>query len=560
MIAPNYSKFCVEAEHYYLDFLLDETAESVPNETINHIIGCTHCREQMSRLEKILNSQTNFSQQSKAITSLLKLHLSYAGRQVTCANVRPFLPGLLNPALQIEIPTPITVHIDKCEQCRRDLETLKSLRLNPRNLVTLSQMFADDLAVDESQCIAARSAIPSVAAMAFNQTDAKTIRHLCLCPQCRDKLYKFREMIQQQTSLRQDKAKTENRQLYCPSVKFDDVFDYCIPYNINPVSDEYEKFRRSLTSHIICCADCLSKLQQLHKTIYDIIEEPESGIATIFHLNTSAEAAPQAESDNPYAGFPIKVEIVNSESVQMGLSMPGIVKAETPIKLKPVSKNFRPLFKVALPIAALIIVGISLLLRVPFAKATSIEQIRDAVLWIKNVHIINFSQGKTEPIQEKWVSRQQGIFIMKSGDKLAIWNVNQEIRKIRDIKLNTIEQTILPAEETLKIAATINGTLGLMPFEDMTVLPKDAQWNHLTDANIISNVSALEVYDLLWVEKSSSTSNKWRVYVDPQTKLPRRTEFYRMQPDEDTYVLKSFIVIDYPTDNEMKMMVERLLF
>jgi hypothetical protein len=118
----------------------------------------------------------------------------------------------------------------------------------------------------------------------------------------------------------------------------------------------------------------------------------------------------------------------------------------------------------------------------------------------------------------------------------------------------------LPAEETLKIAATINGTLGLMPFEDMTVLPKDAQWNHLTDANIISNVSALEVYDLLWVEKSSSTSNKWRVYVDPQTKLPRRTEFYRMQPDEDTYVLKSFIVIDYPTDNEMKMMVERLLF
>jgi hypothetical protein len=560
MIAPNYFKFCVEAEYYYLDFLLDETAESIPDETINHIMGCTHCREQMNRLEKMLNSQTNFSQQPKAITSLLKLHLSYAGRQVTCANVRPFLPSLLNPALQIEIPTPITVHIDKCEQCRRDLEMLKGLRLNPKNLVTLSQMFADDLAVDESQCIAARSAIPAVAAMAFNQTDAKTIRHLCLCPQCRDKLYKFREMIQQQTSLRQDEAKTENRQLYCPSVKFNDVFDYCIPYNINPVSDEYEKFRRSLTSHIICCADCLGKLQQLHKTIYDIIEEPESGIATIFHLNTSAEAAPQAESDNPYAGFPIKVEIVNSESVQMGVSMPGIEKAETPIKLKPVSKNFRPLFKVALPIAALIIVGISLLLTVPFAKATSIEQIRDAVLRIKNVHIMNFSPGRAEPIQEKWALRQQGIFIMKSGDKLAIWNVDQGIHKTHDSKLNKTEQATMLPEETTKIAETINGTLGLMPLEDMTVLPKDAQWNQLTDTNIPPDASALEVYDLLWFESSSSTSKKWRVYVDPQTKLPRRTEFYRKRLGEDTFILKLFIVLDYPTDKGMKETIEKLSF
>jgi hypothetical protein len=560
MIAPNYSKFCVEAEHYYLDFLLDETAESVPNETINHIIGCTHCREQMSRLEKILNSQTNFSQQSKAITSLLKLHLSYAGRQVTCANVRPFLPGLLNPALQIEIPTPITVHIDKCEQCRRDLETLKSLRLNPRNLVTLSQMFADDLAVDESQCIAARSAIPSVAAMSFNQTDTKTIRHLCLCPQCRDKLYKFREMIQQQTTSQRDKDKIENNQLYCPSVTFNDIFDYCIPYSIDPADDEYEKFRSSLTSHIICCADCLSKLQQLHKTIYSIVDKPESGIATIFHLDTSAETAPQTESDNLYAGFHIKLETVNYGSVQAGVNMPCIEKAGTPVKMKPISKNFRPLFKVALPVAALIIVGISLLLRVPFAKATSIEQIREAVLRIKNVHIMNFSPGRAEPIQEKWASRQQGIFIMKSGDKLAIWNVNQGIHKTLDSKLNKTEQATMLPEETTQIAETINGTLGLMPLEDMTVLPKDAQWNQLTDTNITPDASALEVYDLLWFESSSSTSKKWRVYVDPQTKLPRRTEFYRKRLGEDTFILKLFIVLDYPTDEGMKETIEKLSF
>ena len=54
MIAPNYNKFCAEAERHYFDLLRDEAERPVPSEVINHIMGCLYCREQMSRLEAML--------------------------------------------------------------------------------------------------------------------------------------------------------------------------------------------------------------------------------------------------------------------------------------------------------------------------------------------------------------------------------------------------------------------------------------------------------------------------------------------------------------------------
>jgi hypothetical protein len=105
----------------------------------------------------------------------------------------------------------------------------------------------------------------------------------------------------------------------------------------------------------------------------------------------------------------------------------------------------------------------------------------------------------------------------------------------------------------------ISSSFGLIPFEDITVLPKNSQWHRLTDVSMPGNTSTMEVYDLLWVD-GPSVSNRWRVYVDPETKLPRRTEFYQMMSDEQEYVLKSFMLIDYPTDDEMQTIIKELSF
>ena len=171
-------------------------------------------------------------------------------------------------------------------------------------------MFADELDADETDCTTAREAIPTVAAMAFGRTDAKTLRHLSLCPKCRQELYKFRQTILEQTKILHSENETQKNIFPCSSVGANDVFDYCIPYGIDPASDEYAKFRKSLTTHIGCCAECLDKIQQLHKTIYDIAERPESGVVTVFHIDTTAKV----ETESIYAGFPVRVETANSDS------------------------------------------------------------------------------------------------------------------------------------------------------------------------------------------------------------------------------------------------------
>ena len=148
MIAPNLNSLCKQAELYYYDFLFGESRGLIPGSIIKHIEQCEHCREQLNRLECVLshaegNVEPEQRQIDAAVTTMLKFHFAYIGKPVTCENTKPFLPSLLDPALEIRIPTPVTAHLDNCRKCSEDLETIRRLNLNRKQLRRLSQVFAD---------------------------------------------------------------------------------------------------------------------------------------------------------------------------------------------------------------------------------------------------------------------------------------------------------------------------------------------------------------------------------------------------------------------------------
>jgi hypothetical protein len=359
----------------------------------------------------------------------------------------------------------------------------------------------------------------------------------------------------------QSKENTEHKEFDCQSVTSNDIFDYCIPYAIDPANDEYVKFRKSLTSHIIQCDDCLDKIQQLHRMIYEVIDRPESGVVTVFRLDTSSNATPQTISDNLYADFPVKVEVSDLEEVSVSKNQRRAERFNEPVKLKSFSNKIGPYVKVALPIAAVLAVAFGLMLSLPSAKALTITQIQEAILRSRNIHVSSFIPGKTEPIQEEWVSRQSDIYIIKTGDKLSLWDVNGGVHKTSISGQNRTEKTSLSSEEAAKIGTVINGTFGLIPFTNISVLPKDAKWTRLTELPLpdVDN-SNLAVYDLLWIENEPLQNNKWRIYVDPKTNLPIRTEYYQMGPGEKEYILESSKTIEYPTDVEILSMFEKISF
>jgi len=562
MIAPDRNSLCKQARLYYYDFLFNESREVIPEFIINHVKQCQYCQEQMNRLEGVLSQaeaheSSEQGQLSPAITVMLQLHFAYMGKRVTCNTVKPFLPGLLDPALEIRIPTPITTHLDSCEQCSKDLETIRKLNLSRKQLRRLSQLFADKPGEDDISCSQALAAISWVVLMAFHETNAEVLKHLCTCPNCRKTLYEYRESVRTDL-LPYERAQEE---LPCEEISATDIFDYCLPYGIDPATDQYAKFREPLTSHLGGCPKCLARMQQLHNTVYGIAERAESEIVTIYNIADSATVQAAEESSDLYTNFPIKVEVISRDEVRAEQSA-STSNFAAALKRKISEINVKPLVKSA-AIAAGVLIVVALLLYTPAAKAVTIDQIYKAIEKVTNVYISKFVPGKAEPIEEKWVSRTLNIYMSKMGKELVLSDPTNKVRKTKLLGTNSVETMLLPDDQIAKTEEMITGSLGLMHFTDISKIPLGAEWTDVTNSVLKATDENTNVYDLTWVGRAydgSAMFNKWRVFADTRTNRPQRVEGYQRLDTESKYTRSSVMVIRYLKDSEIQAVIKDSAF
>jgi outer membrane lipoprotein-sorting protein len=552
MIAPNHNLFCKQAEPYYYDLLCDESRPLIPQSVVNHTEQCQDCRERINKLKAALSQadtlESERGQVLSAVTAMLKLHFAYFGKPVTCNIVKPFLPCLLDPALEIRIPTPIITHLLNCQQCSEDLDIIRCLNLNSKQLCRLSQLFAEKPAGDNIGCSKARNAIPSVVSMVFSEVDSEVLKHLCKCPVCRELLYKERQ--KNCGSLPEDAPSPE---FPCESVSTTDIFDYVVPYGLGRANDQYAKFRKSFTLHAATCPHCQAKMQTLHKTIYNIVERAESDVVTVYHIDESAKVEACNESDDTYAGFPIKVETVNREDeVNIGRSA-STIGFGAALKQRVSAMKLKSLAKTAVAAAAVVLIAAALFLSTQTATAVTIDQIYKALEKVQNVHISMFVPDRTEePIQERWVSRALNIYMTKTGKQLVLSDITKGVRIIQQPGTGVTETRPLTEDNVADIEKQMTGSLGLMPFYDMSEIPKDAEWSRVADDGLKTTFTGTEVYDLIWRKYSGSVAFKWRFFVDPKTKLPQKTEFYKKLAVDDEYTRESVIVVEYLGDSEIR--------
>jgi hypothetical protein len=158
---------CEKAKLYYYDCLCEEKRGPIPLSTIKHIEQCSHCQNQINQLKDVISQKecinSEQGQDSSAVTTMLELHFAYIGKYVTCETVRPFLPGMLDPDIEIRIPTPITVHLDNCPKCAEDLKEIQKLNLNSTKLYQLSQFFVKGHSPDTSECSETAASVTAIA-------------------------------------------------------------------------------------------------------------------------------------------------------------------------------------------------------------------------------------------------------------------------------------------------------------------------------------------------------------------------------------------------------------
>jgi hypothetical protein len=548
MISHNPDINCTNARLYYYDFLSKETREGIPDGTLQHIKLCRNCQKEMNKLKDLLVQADEIfereqRQKDSAISTLLKLHFEYIGEPVKCDTVKPFLASLADPVLQIRIPTPITTHLDKCRPCRDDLRILLELHLPHKYLCRLGQLLADKPAENDHSCSHARAAIAAVVSMDFDETNAEILKHLCTCPDCRKRLYLYRENARKELMLNG----TNHNGFPCESVSDADIYDYCLPYGIDPADDEYNEFRESLTSHLRSCPTCLAKIQELHRTISNIAERAESEVITVYNIDESTKSKSRSESEL-YTGFPINAETAGTEQ-------PTLVGLTARLKEKAAAMNVKPLLKAGLAAAAVIVIGLALLFNVPAAKAVTIEQIYKAIENVKNVFI-------TSSAQKIWASRSLNIYMTKTGKESVLLDLTNRLIMVKNFDTGSIETSPLSTEMVTETKKMLAGFLGLVPFDDMSV-PENAEWNSIGNDDLGTATKATEIYELTWLDRTHTgvtIFNKWRFFVDPKTYLPQKTESYRKTAGDNEYTLSSRMEVKYLSDSEMEAAVKEASF
>jgi hypothetical protein len=292
-----------------------------------------------------------------------------------------------------------------------------------------------------------------------------------------------------------------------------------------------------------------------------IAERPDSEVVTIYNIDESAKA--HSESDDVYTGFPIRVEVRGREAEVKAETLGPTTNFAAALKRKFSTASLKPLLKTGVAAVAVMLIAFALLLRTPAAKAVTINQIYKAIEKIKNVYIAKFEPDKQKPLQEKWVSRSLNIYMTKTGKQLVLWDIGNGLKKTKNLDTSTIETTTLTEERLVDVKKKMSGSLGLMPFYDISEIPTEHRWDCVTGECAGNITEGVEVYDLKWTEKSRRGSvvfHKWRVFVNPKTGLPNKTEFYEKLSAGSEYVLKIAIVIEYPDHREIQAVLKEASF
>ncbi len=285
MNTQNLNRICTESRLWYYDFIFENQRENIPASTLKHINSCQYCQKEIRHLQSLLpdlNEVTNNVKQenNKAINTLISLHLALVDIPVTCEIAKAFIPRLVDPLLQIRIPTPINVHLDNCQACSEDFNTIKNLDLNHKQLGHLGQILADIPDEKNNICLDTQVAFPSIISMDFEGIAPDILKHISTCPHCRREIFEYRQNKYEE--LVNNKEIPEES--ICREISISDIFYLCLPYGYDYFSNDSLIDSKTLKSHILKCPACLKKMQYLLTTIDNIAERPNSGVITKFSL------------------------------------------------------------------------------------------------------------------------------------------------------------------------------------------------------------------------------------------------------------------------------------
>lgn len=546
MVTFGRSMFCTDAEPYYYDFLYGLDAE-IPCAIADHIRQCAHCRMQIRHLEAAIaesEAQDDAPEGDMDLVGALGLHFAHLGEDVTCAKAKSFLPALLVPSLEIRIPTPITVHVDHCRRCIVDLEKIRELKLGPGQLVRLSRLFAAIPDGDSQICRRARSKTWAFACASFEGIDAEVLDHMCVCPRCRRRVYRYREKI---LAGRQPGDTIPGVGL-CGGISMADLFEWVVPYG-RPVQTAAPD--GTMPAHLQACPECIGRMQSLHRTIYGIAERADSGVSTVY--TTGGEAGRSGgHAQGPYGDHPVHVEVVHREPEPAPTRLRSLVGISTVLGRRAAGLRSRPILGVGLLSAAMVSLAILLAFGIRPASGVKMQELASNVKHIDNLHVRRYNADQTRLLQEMWIAHGLGLVVLRDARGDVLYDVNRLEKVIRHPDGGgRIERAAMTRDEQEGLGLVVDTVLGFL----LNGAPSDRQLQPVAPDAVENAGQGTSVYELPWDTQSSSglaVHNRRRVFLNPATGLPEKIKSFRLMPDDGQWRELTVQLFEYPTAQEVE--------
>jgi hypothetical protein len=440
---------------------------------------------------------------------------------VTCAHAKPFLAGVLGASPQVRIPTPITVHLDRCPACARDLAALRALDLTADQLERLSQVYSASGRESPNECRRARPVVAALAALATERFDARILPHIRTCARCRDELYRQRERLPHGD--RQEGA--DRAALSCADVSPADLFDLAVPGDAPAPADKAE--------HVRSCRGCVERVQALHRTVYGIAERPDSGIVTVY--------------DAREEGVRVVGEAIEAEPPARGRESPAAGAAA--LRGGRLGLDRRSFVKIALAAVVVSVLSTFFFTNAPTASGTNVGAVLQALEQAPNLHIISLGRHSPEPVQETWVARARNVLILKTRDRHVLYDFQGGRKTVIDPKRGAGVPARLAEEEYQGSRNIVAGCVGGL----LATVSRSAELHPVGRA--AGAPEGLVVYELTAETggyRGPALPCRLRVSIDSATGLPQKIESYYQEPGTREWELRNTRIFEYLTEQAMK--------
>ena len=104
-----------------------------------------------------------------------------------------------------------------------------------------------------------------------------------------------------------------------------------------------------------------------------------------------------------------------------------------------------------------------------------------------------------------------------------------------------------------------SGSLGLMPYNQISQIPSDAEWQPFIDDESGMSFENTETHKLTWIQEdydSIPVYKEWKFFINTNTNLPHRIECYEKLQAESEYELRTTIIVEYPDDDKMQAVID----